>query len=809
MAGASLLLGVLVLFGWHTHNSALIQVAPHFAPMQYNTALCFLFCGAGLAAIIYGRKMPALLLSAVVFFISFATLLQYIFNADFGIDQALMEHYVITKSSHPGRMAPNTALCFSLVAISISLLVFSDKRQSALIGSETLGLVTLALSIIAISGYLAGVEKSYGWAGLTRMAVHTAAGFIILGVGIIAAVWRMRNSPVDSVPLWASSFLCLGIVLFDLRHPLGVAAAVAYIPLVFCSLWFQRRDAAFYFALLASVLTILGYFASADIGATDIYVLMNRGLSLIGIWVTAVSVFLLKRTQEIATHHKHELELIFHNVPARIWFKDSENKILRANRQAADSMGISVEEAEGADTYELFPEIAKKYHDDDLAVINSGKPALGIIEEYSPRDNQHGWVRTDKIPYKDPALNDDYVLVMSIDVTKEKEAEEALRLSEERFALAADGSSAGIWDWIDVTQNAEWWSPIFYELIGYKPDELDSTLENFRLLLHPEDRDRTFELVQSHFENHTPYKTEFRLRHKTKGYRWFLASGQACWDDNGAPTRMCGSIIDIQELKLSQKALERQALRLERANKELDHFAYVASHDLRAPLRGMDNMAQWVLDDLGDNAEEGITEKLTLLRGRVARMNQLLTDILAYSRAGKRESAPEKVDCNVLVTEITGWLELPEEFSVTVKQQLPTVMIQRTLLEQTFTNLITNAVKHHDRSAGVVTIDYSEQADHLEFIISDDGPGIPEKFQERIFQMFQTLKPRDQVEGSGIGLAIVKKMIESMGGALWVRSPIDERGTAFHFTVPKKESESLIEEEVCNDPGKASQLAAG
>ncbi len=499
-------------------------------------------------------------------------------------------------------------------------------------------------------------------------------------------------------------------------------------------------------------------------------------------------------SRELIRRQINDLKLIFNHVPARIWYKDDKNRILRLNRQAAESMGLPVEQAEGADTYELFPEMAKKYHDDDLSVINSGVPKLGIVEAYTPRDGERGWVQTDKVPYTDPETGDRYVFVVSKDVTKERETEEALRLSEQRFALAASGASVGIWDWMDVSSEEEWWSPIFYRLLGYEEGEITPGLSAFQDILHPDDRERTFALVNAHFEEQCPFRLEYRLKHKTKGYRWFLGSGQAQWDGEGRPVRMIGSIMDIHPLKQSKEELEQRALSLERLNRDLDHFAYIASHDLRAPLRGMDNVTQWLEEDLGDAIDEDARKKLQLLRQRVARMNLLLTDILAYSRAGRRDSKPEAVDCQALLAEVTDWITPPEGFKIHTDRPLPVITASRTLLEQVLLNLIANAVKHHDRADGTVRISYERGEASHSLTVEDDGPGIPQKFQQRIFNMFQTLRPRDEVEGSGIGLAIVKRSVEAAGGSVSVRSPLTgERGAAFHITLPISAKHTAIQ----------------
>ncbi len=244
------------------------------------------------------------------------------------------------------------------------------------------------------------------------------------------------------------------------------------------------------------------------------------------------------------------------------------------------------------------------------------------------------------------------------------------------------------------------------------------------------------------------------------------------------------AIADITERKSAQQRLTQYANDLKRSNEELDQFAYVASHDLKAPLRGIDNVSQWIVEDLGDAVPDQTRGHLEKMRQRVERMEKLLDDLLAYSRAGRVKGEVAEVDINDLVRDVTHLLALPEGFSVETVGPLPTVRAYHTPLELVFRNLIHNAVKHHDRAQGRVEVSARRRGRFVEFLVCDDGPGIDRKYHERIFGMFKTLKPRDQVEASGMGLAVVKKTVESQGGFIQVESH-RERGACFRFTWPQ------------------------
>jgi len=246
---------------------------------------------------------------------------------------------------------------------------------------------------------------------------------------------------------------------------------------------------------------------------------------------------------------------------------------------------------------------------------------------------------------------------------------------------------------------------------------------------------------------------------------------------------------ELEELNasLEERVRERTA-ELERSNRELDQFAYVASHDLRAPLRAIALLAEWITEDAAPLLPPASLAHLAKLNGRVRRLDKLLSDLLDYSRAGRVSANPEQVDTRQLVQSTVDLLNPPPGFTVVVGDSLPTLFTERVPLETVFRNLIQNAFKHHDHpERGCVTITAVEIATGhdpiVEFAVADDGPGIAPEYHERAFKLFQTLQPRDQVEGSGMGLSVVKKTVESRGGTVRL---VSQRGAGatFYFTWP-------------------------
>jgi signal transduction histidine kinase len=239
---------------------------------------------------------------------------------------------------------------------------------------------------------------------------------------------------------------------------------------------------------------------------------------------------------------------------------------------------------------------------------------------------------------------------------------------------------------------------------------------------------------------------------------------------------------EVEERAAAQKRLSRTSDELRRSNQELDNFAYAASHDLKAPLRGIRNLTEWITADVKATAGEDTIKNLALLHSRVGRLDMLLESLLQHSRVGRVGAAAEDIDLAELVQEIADYIAPRPGFSVTYRGQIACIRTSKAPLEQVLRNLIGNGLKHHDREAGAVTISARDLGDTFEFRVEDDGPGIAPAFHERIFQMFQTLKSRDELEGSGMGLAIVKKSVEGRGGAIRIESAPPHRGTAFIFT---------------------------
>ncbi len=251
-------------------------------------------------------------------------------------------------------------------------------------------------------------------------------------------------------------------------------------------------------------------------------------------------------------------------------------------------------------------------------------------------------------------------------------------------------------------------------------------------------------------------------------------------------------------LKMTQTIEKQEEVnrKLKQSNEDLDQFAYVASHDLRTPLRSIDKLASWISEDCNGRLPEKSLHHLTLLRNRVNRMDNMLHDLLQYSQADRKKARYETVDSGELIESILhhSFRDVYPEAKFDVAGEMPTFVAQRVPLEHCLHNLISNAVKHHNREDGIVQISAKEEPMFIEFLVSDDGPGIPLEYQDKIFELFETLKPRDVVEGSGMGLAIVKRLVSRMKGEIEIESTFG-KGATFRIILPKIEKDPPVNQE--------------
>jgi light-regulated signal transduction histidine kinase (bacteriophytochrome) len=249
--------------------------------------------------------------------------------------------------------------------------------------------------------------------------------------------------------------------------------------------------------------------------------------------------------------------------------------------------------------------------------------------------------------------------------------------------------------------------------------------------------------------------------------------------------------MDNSEAGDKEQSLDKAQLldKFKKVEQEFKDFAYIISHDLKAPLRAVKALTEWLAADYADKFDDEGKEQLKLLMSRVSRMHNLIDAALQYSRIGRVTENPVQIDLNQLIPEIIETLSPPPDIHITIENKLPIITSERTRIQQVFENLLSNAVRFMDKLEGFVKVGCTEEDGYWKFSVSDNGPGIEEQHFERIFKIFQTLQPKDQLESTGVGLTLVKKIVEIYGGSIWVESKVGE-GSTFFFTLPKTNSQT-------------------
>ncbi len=275
-----------------------------------------------------------------------------------------------------------------------------------------------------------------------------------------------------------------------------------------------------------------------------------------------------------------------------------------------------------------------------------------------------------------------------------------------------------------------------------------------------------------------------KLRMADGQYHWVTATKVPIINRKNNVIGLVGISRDITERKQAEEKQAKLLKEIETANQELKEFAYVISHDLKAPLRAIGSLVDWIYSDYKGRFDSQGKEMLDLIVGRVKRMNDLIDGVLQYSRVGRIKENRIKINLNKIIQEVIETIAPPKNIRVEVENKLPTIHSERTRIKQVFQNLLINAIKYNDKEKGEIRISCKRNNGCWKFGITDNGPGIDEKYFGKIFQIFQTLAPRDKVESTGVGLALVKKIIEMYGGKIWVESEINQ-GSTFYFTLPK------------------------
>ena len=381
------------------------------------------------------------------------------------------------------------------------------------------------------------------------------------------------------------------------------------------------------------------------------------------------------------------------------------------------------------------------------------------------------------------------------DITDYKKYEEELKLSNERFEISTLATNDAIWDY-DITDNLLYWSKGFSALFQYNIDKILPTFDFFISCIHPEDREVVSNKIERNIldQSVTNWFEEFRFIKSDGTYAFVMNRAILIRDKNGKAIRAIGAITDITYRKeyenslmdLNEK-LKKQAEDLAFSNRELEQFAFVASHDLQEPLRMVTNFLSQLEKKYKDQLDEKAAMYIHYAVDGAKRMRQIILDILAFSRIGKSNENMEYIDLNQIVNVVILFQNqtINEKNAIIKIDKLPIIYNHITPIKQIFQNLISNALKYAKADEYPrIEITVEEFSNDWQFSIKDNGIGISAEYFDKIFEIFQRLHVRDEYSGTGIGLSIVKKILENIGGKIWVESKEGE-GSTFTFLIPK------------------------
>jgi len=392
--------------------------------------------------------------------------------------------------------------------------------------------------------------------------------------------------------------------------------------------------------------------------------------------------------------------------------------------------------------------------------------------------------------------NPSEVQCIGIDVSERKKAEAALKITTERYQYVNKATHDAIYDW-DIEKDHIEWGEGFKRLFGHVPRLDKYSFQEWAALVHPDDLEDIEESLHDTLEN-SELKTwsgEYRFRRSDDEYAYVEANGYLLRDGNGKAVRMIGALRNITERKLSEKKLRELHAELQESlkvlaasNADLEQFAYVASHDLQEPLRMVTGFLTQLERKYGDSLDDKAKKYIFFAVDGARRMRQIILDLLDYSRVGRSDKIKEQVNLNELLTEILLLFRkrIEEKRAQVIFPILPKVRTFRSPIRQVFSNLLDNALKYQDDAAAPkVEIAVQEFPTFWEFSVTDNGIGIDKEYFDKIFVIFQRLHSREEYSGTGMGLAITKKIVESLGGQIRVESE-EGKGSAFYFTILKE-----------------------
>ncbi len=849
------LLGLSVVIGWHTHNEALVQVRPQYTPMAYNTALCFVIGGAALLSLALGRRHVAGAGGAVVATMGALITIQYVSGLDFGIDRFLVEPYITVESQNPGRMAPNTAICFSLAGVALAVMGWARRQRWGPLAAGVLGAVVTAVGADGLSGYFTGIKTAYAWGPMVPMAVHSATGFIVLGTGIVARAWLEGTVPDQGFPRWLP--ILVGVSVATLTVGQWQAAIV--------------QDQTRISALLAAEASQLQSEITAHIenrlqtlirmahrsairpdksreeweADATLHLKQVPGYQAIG-WMEASTrlrwivplkgnegaagvLLALEEWQRIALERSRWERGPILTRPVRLSTNDRKGFIAFVPIFTEDGFlgwisGVF-------DAKALVDSLPGTVRRSAYAVsISDGNEAI-YVQGGDPRVRESDWNVSIDIPlsgvtwrariWPTPGLLDELQsilpsvvlstgLLMALligvavhlalqarvsetetriinralerEVHERRLTEEALRQSEERLARVVETIVDGVFI-VDGDGQISFANATAEKLVGLSREVITQRRYNspawkVTTLDGKPFPETEFAVAQVMRTGEPVYGVE-QVLDRPDGSRIVISVNAAPMRDaTGAVTGVVASVSDVTR----RKEVEQMK----------DTFVSTVSHELRTPLASLRGFAELMLQR--EFPVEKRREFLTIIHTESVRLGNLINDFLDIQRmeSGRHAYDFRAVDLAPLFETTKALfgagkhrlrLELPPD--------LPRVRADPDRIRQVLSNLVSNALKFSPEGSEV-TLGARVGDGKVEAWVADQGLGISADALPKLFTKFFRADDKETrgIGGTGLGLALVKEIVEAHGGWVWVESKPGE-GSTFSFSLPEVERTSV------------------
>ncbi len=598
----------------------------------------------------------------------------------------------------------------------------------------------------------------FGPDGYTFAAKATNA---LGGLGFLAAALffcrRYLREPRPDDLVFASHTLLFGTasLLFGFSH---LWAADWWV-------WHGARLLAYSVVLVAAYRVVVGAYQESGLRAQELEQ-VNRAL--------LVQNAERQRAEAAVQEERQRFQRVLDQLPAYLVLLTPDYHVPFANRFFEERFGKS----EGRRCFEyLFNRTEPCEICDTYAVLKTNSPQRW---EWTGPDH-HNYDIFD-FPFTD---EDGSPLIMEVglDITERKQAEEAVRESEERYRSLVQATAQIDWT-TDSAGQLRTDMPRWRAFTGQSFEQVEGA--NWLDAVHPDDRMRVAAVWQRAVAERSFYEVEYRIRRHDGVYRDFWVRGIPVLTADGRIREWVGACTDITERKRAEQAIHRYAEELRRSNQELEHFAYVASHDLQEPLRTVSSFSQLLARRYKGKLDNEADEFITFIVEGAMRMQTLINDLLAFSRIGTRGEPFAPLDCEGILQAAKENLDaaIAESRAVVTHDRLPTLSADPTQLTQLFQNLLANAIRfRRPEEPPRIHVSAARQDGAWRVSVRDNGIGIDPQYFDRIFIIFQRLHGRDEYPGTGIGLALCKKIVERHGGSISVESE-PGKGSTFHFTIP-------------------------